>query len=125
MQYVEQVQHTLFDYVDDSTLLAVVRKPVDKHAVASSLNRDLAMTGVVQSLVHLNPNKPGRIGSLRFSSLFLYTSLCYFVVIMYLYSQSLRIVLMWDISCGLSPSACRWRQVDSVESFSLTKVSCR
>ena len=32
----------IFAYDDDSTLLAVVRKPEDRPAVAASLNRDLA-----------------------------------------------------------------------------------
>ena len=36
------VENRLFFYVDDSTLLAVVRKPADRPAVATFLNRDLA-----------------------------------------------------------------------------------
>ena len=38
----ELVENRLFAYVDDSTLLAVVRKPADRPAVAASLNRYLA-----------------------------------------------------------------------------------
>ena len=34
--------HRLYAYADDSTLLAVVRKPADRPAVTASLNRDLA-----------------------------------------------------------------------------------
>ena len=46
---------------DDSTLMAVVRKPADRLAVAASLNRDLAM---IQEWCNnccmiLNPNKQG------------------------------------------------------------------
>ena len=36
------VENRLFAYADDSTLLAVVRKPADRPAVAASLNWDLA-----------------------------------------------------------------------------------
>ena len=38
----EMVENRLFAYADDSTLLAVVRKPADRPAVAASLNKDLA-----------------------------------------------------------------------------------
>ena len=38
----ELVENRLFAYADDSTLLAVVRKPADRPAVAASLNRHLA-----------------------------------------------------------------------------------
>ena len=38
----ELVQNRLFAYADDSSLLAVVRKPADIPAVAASLNWDLA-----------------------------------------------------------------------------------
>ena len=38
----ELVENRLFPYADDSTLLAVVRKPADRRAVAVFLNRDLA-----------------------------------------------------------------------------------
>ena len=38
----ELVENRLYAYADVSTLLAVVRKPVDRPAVAASLNRDLA-----------------------------------------------------------------------------------
>ena len=38
----EPVENRLFGYADDSTLLAVIRKPKDRPAVAASLNRDLA-----------------------------------------------------------------------------------
>ena len=34
----EQVENRQFAYADDSTLLAVVRKPADRPAVADSLN---------------------------------------------------------------------------------------
>ena len=37
----ELVENRLFVYADHSKLLAVVRKPADRPAVASSLNRDL------------------------------------------------------------------------------------
>ena len=33
----EQVENRLFDYADDSTLLAVIRKPADRPAVADAL----------------------------------------------------------------------------------------
>ena len=38
----ELVEDKLYAYADDSTLLAVVRKPADRPAVAASHNRDLA-----------------------------------------------------------------------------------
>ena len=38
----ELVGNRLYAYADDSTLLAVVRKPADRPAVAASLTRDLA-----------------------------------------------------------------------------------
>ena len=38
----ELMEYRLYAYADDSTLLAVVRKPVDRPDVADSLNRDLA-----------------------------------------------------------------------------------
>ena len=41
-EMLELVGKRLFPYADDSTLLAVVRKPADRPAVASSLNRDFA-----------------------------------------------------------------------------------
>ena len=41
-QRYELVENRLFGYADDSTLLAVVRKPADIPAVAASVNRDLA-----------------------------------------------------------------------------------
>ena len=40
----ELVENRLYAYADDSTLLAVVRNPADRPAVAASLNRDLART---------------------------------------------------------------------------------
>ena len=42
---VELVGNRLYAYADDSTLLAVVRKPADRPAVAASLNRDLTCLG--------------------------------------------------------------------------------
>ena len=36
------MENRLYAYDDNSTLLAVVRKPADRPAVAASLNRDLA-----------------------------------------------------------------------------------
>ena len=38
----ELVENRLYAYADYSTLLAVVRKPADRPAVAALLNRDLA-----------------------------------------------------------------------------------
>ena len=38
----ELVENRLFAYADDSTLLAVVRKPADRPAVLESIDRDLA-----------------------------------------------------------------------------------
>ena len=38
----ELMENRLYAYADDSTLLAVVRKPADRPAVAASLNRDMA-----------------------------------------------------------------------------------
>ena len=53
------VEKRLFAYADDSALLAVVRKPVDRPAVADSHNRDLAW--IQEWCNHwcmiLNPNK--------------------------------------------------------------------
>ena len=55
----ELVEDTLYVYADDSMLLAVVRKPADRLAVAASLNRDLV--GIQEWCNHLcmilNPNK--------------------------------------------------------------------
>ena len=55
----EQVENRLFAYEDDSTLLAVVRKPAEKPADAASLHRDLAR--IQEWCNHwcmiLNPNK--------------------------------------------------------------------
>ena len=50
----EQVENRQFAYAVDSRLLAVVRKPADRPAVAASINRELvkSLTGVVKSLVH-------------------------------------------------------------------------
>ena len=39
----ELVENRLFAYSDDSTLLAVVRKPADRTALAASLKRDLLL----------------------------------------------------------------------------------
>ena len=55
----ELVNNRLFAYADESILLAVVRKPAYKPAVATSLNRDLAR---IQEwcnhwCIILNPNK--------------------------------------------------------------------
>ena len=38
----ELVENRLYAYADNSTLLALVRKPADRPAVATSLNRDFA-----------------------------------------------------------------------------------
>ena len=38
----ELVENKQFAYADDSTLLAVVRKPADRPALAASFNRDVA-----------------------------------------------------------------------------------
>ena len=38
----ELVENRLYAYADDSTLLAVVCKPADKHAVAVSINRNFS-----------------------------------------------------------------------------------
>ena len=55
----ELVENRLFSYAYDCTLLAVVRKPADRSAVAASLNRDLVR--IEQWCNHwcmiLNPNK--------------------------------------------------------------------
>ena len=55
----ELFENRLFAYGDDSTLLAVVRKPANTPAVAASLNRDLSR--IEQWCNHwsmiLNPNK--------------------------------------------------------------------
>ena len=52
-------RNRLYSYADDSTLLAVVRKPTDRPTVDASLNRDLA---TIQEWCNhwcmiLNPNK--------------------------------------------------------------------
>ena len=53
------VDNRLYTYADDSTLLAVVRKPADRPAVATSLNKGL--TRIQEWCNHwcmiLNPNK--------------------------------------------------------------------
>ena len=36
----ELFENTPFAYADNSRLLAVVRKPADRHVIAASLNRD-------------------------------------------------------------------------------------
>ena len=58
-EFFKPVESRLYSYEDDSTLLAVVLKPADRPAVASSLNRDLAR--VQEWCTHwcmlLNPNK--------------------------------------------------------------------
>ena len=55
----ELVENRLYAYADDFTLVAGVRKPADRPAVAASLNRDLAM--ILEWCNHwcmiLNPNK--------------------------------------------------------------------
>ena len=53
------VENRLYAYAEDSTLLAVVRKPSYKPAVAASLNRDLARIQEWRNhwCMILNPNK--------------------------------------------------------------------
>ena len=55
----ELVENRLIAYADDSTLLAVVREPADRPAIAASLSRDLAK--IQQWCYHwcitLNPNE--------------------------------------------------------------------
>ena len=55
----EQVDNRLYAYADDSTLMAVVRKPADRPTVAASLNRDVPR--IQEWCNHwcmmLNPNK--------------------------------------------------------------------
>ena len=53
------VENRLSAYADDSQLLAVVRKPADRPAVAASLNRDLARIQEWGNhwCIILNPNK--------------------------------------------------------------------
>ena len=55
----ELVENRLYDYADDSTLVAVVRKPSDGPAVTASLKRDLASIEewCNQWCMVLNPNK--------------------------------------------------------------------
>ena len=55
---IELVEHRLYAYGDDFTLLAVVRKPVDRPAVTASLDRDLARIQEWCNLwrMILNPN---------------------------------------------------------------------
>ena len=55
----ELVENRQYAYADDSTLLAVVREPADRSAVAASLNRDLARIQEWRNLLCmiLNPNK--------------------------------------------------------------------
>ena len=55
----ELVENRLYTYADDSTLLAVVRKPADRPAVAASHNRDLARIQEWSNhwCMILNPNK--------------------------------------------------------------------
>ena len=60
---IELMQNKPYAYADDSTLLAVVRKPADRPAVAASLNIDLARIqewcnpNKIKALVVCNPNK--------------------------------------------------------------------
>ena len=55
----EPMDNRLYDYTDDSTLLAVVRKPADRPNVAASLNKDLdtSMERWNHWGMMLNPNK--------------------------------------------------------------------
>ena len=55
----ELVGNRLYGYADDAILLAVVRKPADRPAVATSLNRDLAriQQWCNRRYLILNPNK--------------------------------------------------------------------
>ena len=55
----ELVENILYPYADDSTLLAVIRKPADSPAVAASLDRDLAKIQEWYNhwSIILNPNK--------------------------------------------------------------------
>ena len=55
----ELVDNRLFDYADDFTLLAVVRKPADRPAISASLHWDLARIQEWCNLwcMILNPNK--------------------------------------------------------------------
>ena len=41
-QMFDLVENRLLAYADDSTLLAVIRRPSDRPTVAASVNRDLA-----------------------------------------------------------------------------------
>ena len=54
----ELVENRLFAYADDSILLAVVRKPADRPAVAAFFNRDFAgfRSGTIKWCMILNPN---------------------------------------------------------------------
>ena len=53
------LENTLIGYADDSTLLAVVRKPTDRASVVASLNRDLERVGKWCTLwgMVINPSK--------------------------------------------------------------------
>ena len=55
----EQVENRLYVYADGSTLLAVVRKPADRPAVAASLNKEYAriQEWCNHRCMILNPNK--------------------------------------------------------------------
>ena len=55
----ELVENRLYASADDSTLVAVVRNPADRPAVAASLNRDLAriQEGCNYWCMMLNTNK--------------------------------------------------------------------
>ena len=59
----ELVENRPFSYADDFTLLAVIRKPADRPAVAASLNRDLARIQewckIITKLRHLSLVDPG------------------------------------------------------------------
>ena len=59
MEFHSELENRLYAYADDSTLVVVVRKPADRHAVSASLNRDLAR--IQEWCNHwcmiLNPNK--------------------------------------------------------------------
>ena len=53
----ELVENKLNAYADDSTLLAVVRKPADRPAVAASLHRDLARIQEWCMILNINKTK--------------------------------------------------------------------
>ena len=171
----ELIENRLYAYAANSTLLAVVRKPADRPAVAASRNRDLvivfmsiatpggwywiisrsrtvnpsnddlAFTGVsiraslnrdiLDVKFHRKLTFEDHVHGIVSVSLrelvfwgwwnqYLWTSLCHFVAIWHLFSQSLRIVLRCGVSNCMSPSDSWAPGVFGGQTFVLMSARC-